>query len=220
MATQTVRGIDSPSSSASRLPSSGAAIVSEERFASLAMGTIVERAGARRDCRVLDLGPGIGANVEFLSAFSSRIFIEDLYQTLSSIGPFTGDARAYCPVFSGLLPYLGQKPFDLIFLWSLLDYLDRDDIQRLASHLIGISTRGTLIHALISTRRSMPAMPETFKIIDNSNLCGRRVSAAEIACPRHSQVRLLEWMRGLRAKRSYLLRNGMQEYIFEVASAY
>jgi len=189
----------------------------DERFASLALGALVEYAAPRRDCCVLDLGPGIGANVEFLSAFSSRMCIEDLYQTLFAIGhPFSGEARTYCPVYEMLLPYQGQTPFDLILLWNMLDYLDKDDIRRLSAYLGRLSKRGTLMYALVSTRRTIPATPPTYKILDGGNLCGRSTSTAQAECPRHSQVRLVEWMRGWRVKRSYLLRNGMQEYVFEV----
>lgn len=189
---------------------------SEVRFSSLAMGVLIEHVGRRRDCCVLDLGPGFGANVDFLSQFSSRIFIEDLHQTLASIGrPYSGADRIYCPLYPVLLPYHEQAQFDLVLLWNLLDYLDRDDIRRLVSHLAGLSRRGTLLYGLVSTRQKIPDTPASYKIADPGNLICLPTALAQRDGPRHSQVRLLELMRGFRVKRSFLLRNGMQEYLFE-----
>ena len=189
---------------------------SDAQFSSLALGMLMEHVGGRRDCRVLDLGPGFGANVEFLSRFSSRLFIEDLYRTLTSIGhPYTGADRVYCPLFQALLPDPGRTHIDLVLLWDLLDYLDRDDIRRLSAHIAALGRSGTLLYGLVSTRQKIPETPASYKIVDAGNIVCRPTSTGQRDGPRHSQVRLLELMRGFRVKRSFLLRNGMQEYLFE-----
>ena len=190
------------------------ATADEGRLNSLALGVLMEHVGDRRDCCVLDLGPGFGANVEFLSRFAKRIVIEDFYRTLAEIAePFTGDDRLYCPVYETLLPYGGQNPFDVILLWDLLDYLDRDDIRRLARHLQRLCHRGSLIVAMISTQHKIPLIPANFKIVGQDGLSRESTTTAQRDCPRHSQVRLLELMPGFRVKRSFLLRGGMQEYL-------
>ena len=197
---------------------SGGAVASESEtaFSSLGLGVLYHHIGRRRDCCVLDLGRGFGANVEFLSQFSSKIFIEDLYQTLTSIGkPFAGADRVYCPVYNYLLPYHEDTRFDLVLLWNLLDYLDRDDIGRLAAHIARFCRPGTLIYALISTRQKIPGTPTDFKILDKDNLLYQYTTSAQRDCPRYRQVGLLELLRGFGVKRSFLLRNGMQEYLFE-----
>lgn len=188
----------------------------ETRHNSLAMDVLAQHIGRRRDCRVLDLGRGFGANIEFLSQYATKICVEDLFHTLTSLGqPFTGEQRVCCPVYETLLPYRGQIHFDAIFLWNLLDYLDRDDIRRLAAHLATLSQRGTLVYALISIRPKIPETPTNFKIVDAKNLAYQQTTTAQRDCPRHTQVKLLEWMHQFRVKRSFLLRDGMQEYLFE-----
>ena len=190
----------------------------EARLNSLALGMVLDHVGARRDCCVLDLGPGFGANVEFLSQFAKRIVIEDLYRTLAEIAqPFTGPDRVYSPVYEALLPYGGQNPFDVILLWDLLDYLDRDDIRRLGRHLARLCHRGSLVIALISTRQKIPLTPANFKIVARDGLRCEHTATAERDCPRHSQLRLLELMPGFRVKRSFLLRGGLQEYLLQPA---
>lgn len=185
---------------------------------SLAMDVLAKHIHGRRDCSVLDLGPGFGANIEFLSRFATKICVEDLYHTLSALGePFSGERRLYCPVYETLLPYRDHVQFDVILLWNLLDYLDRDDIRRLAAHLATLSRRGTLVYAMISIRPKIPATPTNFKIVDEHNLIHQQTTGAQRDCARYTQVKLLEWMRQFRVKRSFLLRNGMQEYLLEPA---
>lgn len=193
-----------------------AAPAREAPFASLALAMLMEQFGERRDCRVLELGPGLAANVGFLTSFCSRLFVEDLHHTLAGLGePYSGQHRLYCPLFPALLPHGGQAPFDLALLWNLLDYLDRDDIRRLSDHLATLGQRGMLLYAMVSTRARIPAAPSSYKIAGAGNLVCLSTAAQERDGPRHSQVRLLEQMRGFRVKRSFLLRNGMQEYLFE-----
>jgi hypothetical protein len=185
---------------------------------SLAMDVLAKHIHGRRDCSVLDVGRGFGANIEFLSRFATKICIEDLYHTLTALGErFTGEQRNYCPLYEHLLPYRGQVVFDVIFLWNLLDYLDRDDIRRLAAHLATLSRRGTLVYAMISIRPKIPATPTNFKIVDEHNLIYQQTTTAQRDCPRYTQIKLLEWMHQFRVKRSFLLRNGTQEYLLEPA---
>ncbi len=167
---------------------------------------------------MLDLGRGFGSNIEFLSRFATRICVEDLYHTLASLGlPFSGDKRVYCPVYETLLPYRDQTRFDVILAWNLLDYLDRDDIRRLSARLAAICNPGALVYAMISIRPKIPETPANFKIIDEQNLVYQQTAVAQCDGPRYTQVKLLEWMSQFRVKRTFLLRNGMQEYLFEPA---
>lgn len=190
----------------------------EARLNSLAMGVLREHAGRRRDCRVLDVGPGLGANFDFLSQFSKRIVFEDLYRTMATLGePFSGEGRIYCPVYDGLLPYRGQAAFDIVLLWDLLDYLDLDDIRRLSRHLAELCQRDSLIYGLVGTGAKMASTPTRFHILDKDSLLCREAGTAQRDCPRLTQVRLLELMRGFRVRRSFLLRSGRQEYLFEPA---
>lgn len=190
----------------------------ETAFSSLALGLLVGKIASRRPCRVLELGPALGANVEFLSGFSSRIAIEDLYQTLVDVGPsFSGDARGYCPVFEALLPYREDTRFDVILMWDLLDYLDGADVRRLMLHLQRFCHRGTLLYAMVSTRAKIPATPTNFRIVDKDKLLYQPTSTDERDCPRYRQGALLDLLPGFRVGRAFLLRNGAQEYLFEFA---
>lgn len=185
-------------------------------FASLALQTLVERLETHDSCHVLDLGPGIGANMEFLLGIASHLHVADLYDTLLGFdAPFHGPGRACCPVFPGLLPTTSGRRFHLVMAWTLLDYLDRDDLPRLARHLGDIGAPGMLMHALVSTRARIPQTPPVLRI-ENGGLRSEPHAAAESDGPRQGQVRLLERLPGFRVARTFLLRNGLQEYVFEL----
>lgn len=188
----------------------------ETAFTSLALGLLVDKVASRGPCRVLELGPAFGANVEFLSRFSSKICIEDLYATLASFdSSFNGDQSTFCPIYEALLPYHDDTRYDVILMWDLLDYLDGQNARRLMRHLRRFSHRGTLLYALVSTRAKIPATPTHFKIIEKDKLLYQTTSTDERDCPRYRQGALLELLRSFRVERSFLLRNGMQEYLFE-----
>lgn len=184
-------------------------------FKSLAFGTLVEHLGGRADCCVLDLGRAFGSNVEFLSRFASKVVIEDLRHTLAALEtPYSGADRVCCPLFPALLPWHEDTRFDLILLWNLLDYLERDDISRLATHLASHCRPGALIYAQVSIRPKIPLMPSNFKIIGDGELDQIMDAGGERDSPRHTQIKLQEALHAFHVKRSFLLRNGLQEYLF------
>ncbi|MDX9740456.1 MAG: hypothetical protein RBT81_04645 [Gammaproteobacteria bacterium] len=185
-------------------------------FASLALQAVTERLDGGADHCVLDLGPGIGVNIEFCLRIASHVQVADLYDALSTsmLGACSqGSERACCPVFPELLPAPPGRRADLVLAWTLLDYIDQDDLPRLAQHLRAIGAPGLLMHALVSTRTRIPRLPTLFRIEPHGLLALPRTDE-ECEGPRQGQVRLLERLPGFRVVRSVLLRNGLQEYLF------
>jgi hypothetical protein len=186
-------------------------------FRSLALDAAIEKLHGGTGRCVLDFGPGIGANIEFLLGVASRVQVADLFDVLSSLGCTNSDIgeRICCPVFSALLPAQSERRFDLVLAWTLLDYLHPDDLPQLACHLKATGSPGMLVHALVSTRTKIPRIPDAFRI-DPDGL--RVLSRSNDDCdgPRHRQVHLLERFPGFRVGRSVLLRNGLQEYLLEL----
>lgn len=186
-------------------------------FRSLALDAAIEKLHGGNNGRcVLDLGPGVGANIEFLLGVASRVQVADLFDALSSLGCASSDSgeRSCCPVFSELLPTQGERRFDLVLAWTLLDHIHPDDLTQLARHLMATGSPRLLVHALISTRPRIPRIPYTFRI-EQGGLRALSRTAEECEGPRQNQVRLLERLPGFRVVRSVLLRNGLQEYLFE-----
>jgi hypothetical protein len=62
--------------------------------------------------------------------------------------------------------------------------------------------------------KEIPAVPTRFKIIDDETLLYTTESADVRPCPRYAPRDLTLLMSGYRIQNSYILRNGMQEYVF------
>ena len=120
----------------------------------------------KRRPRVLDLGPALGASVEFLAGYSVQLFIADLYRSLrSSTGQLPPDAVRLRRVLQEQLPVPEDGPFDLILAWDLLNYLAADQLEALGQHLGALCRPGGQLFALVSTRGPISDRPMTFEII-------------------------------------------------------
>ncbi len=186
-----------------------------EVHGSLAFAALVD--GIRRDhkLQVLDLGPAVGANVEFLSRFDCKLFIEDLYSALAGrTGPPSAEETLRPQDVEELLPLPETARFDIVLTWDLFNYLDRDELRRLMRHLARFCRPGAVLLAFISIQKQMPAQPIRFRILDERNLLYEQRSAHQRPAPRYASYDLGALLDGFRIDRSFLLRHGIQEYLF------
>lgn len=186
-----------------------------ETHKSLGLNALLQVLGDERKYSLLDLGPALGANVDFLSQFCCRIRIEDLYPTLLSAGFFDrGSEPVNGAVFEKLLHFPGDVHFDIILSWGLFDYLESSDIRALVGYLIGFCRPGSLLFALSSNLKEIPSSPTSFMIQDRETLIYTSDATRLRPSPRYAPRDLINLMSGFRAYNSFLLRNGMQEYLF------
>ena len=118
--------------------------------------------GLRR--RVLDLGPAVGGNVDFLAGLSCRVQIADLQQSLfpSDEARPTISGEDFQALLDHDLP--PGEGFDVVLAWDLLDYLEESRIRILSRHLARLCPAGSLLLVLVSTRREIPDRPNRFEI--------------------------------------------------------
>lgn len=186
-----------------------------EPHKSLGLKALMQVLGDERQYSLLDLGPALGANVDFLSQFCYRIRIEDLYPTLLSAGFFDrGEAPADEATFEKLLHIPADVRFDIILSWGLFDYLESSEIRALVGYLINFCRAGSFLFALSSNLKEIPSSPTSFMIQDRETLIYTSDSTRLRPSPRYAPRDLINLMSGFRAYNSFLLRNGMQEYLF------
>ncbi|MGH9341341.1 MAG: hypothetical protein ACRD1R_17535 [Acidobacteriota bacterium] len=183
---------------------------------SLAFNTLVHQCRADRKYHILDLGSAFGENVEFFSQIRCRLYIENFYKTFSSFDYLSpeGDGPSYEKVFEYLLPFPKGTRFDIILTWDLLNYLDRKEFRHLIGHLGHYCQPGTLLLALISTLKHIPEKPINFRIINQEKLLYQNTSTVLRACPHYQQTDFNHLMPDFRVCNSFLLRNGIKEYLF------
>lgn len=169
--------------------------------------------------QILDLGPAIGRNVQFLSAFASKLFIADLFNTLQSrSGRPAFDRGRLGRILDRDLPSPADGPIDLVFAWDLPNYLDREQLTHLGNRLAQLCRRDCLVLAMISTLKSIPELPTRFLMIDAETLRYENSSRRERAAPGYREPDLGRLMPAFEVETSFLLRNGMQEYVLAARS--
>jgi hypothetical protein len=185
-------------------------------YHSLAFPALVERFDEGRKYQILDLGPAYGRNVEFFSQFSCKLYVADLYRTLRSYPsvPTDEEDSRLSLVFGELLPYPEDTRFDLVLTWDLLNYLESEQIEALGRRLASFSKAGTMVLAMIAIHPEMPARPCGFKILDAGTFEYDSVTNRTRPAPRHKEPDLCRLLPGFEVENTFVLRNGLQEYVF------
>lgn len=186
---------------------------------SLALKHALRRFRALGGSRVLDLGPALGRNVQFLSAFISKLFIADLHGTLrSQVGRSALDRAKLDRILKRDLPPTQQSPIDLILVWDLLNYLDREQVTTLGRHLAKLCRRDSLVLALLSTQQTIPELPGQYWMLDPETLRYENDSRRQRRSPGYKEPDLEKMMPAFEVETSYLLRSGVQEYVLTTRS--
>lgn len=181
---------------------------------SLALKHVLRRFKAVGGTRILDLGPAVGRNVQYLGRFAPKIHIADLYNTLKLLKSRRGPDRSrFAKILDRDLPRAGGRPIDLILAWDLLNYLERPLLTQLSEHLEKLCRRESLLFALIANQRQISDTPIQFLIIDADTLRYETGSRKTRLAPQYKEPDLDRLMPSFEVETSYLLRNGMQEYV-------
>ncbi len=185
-----------------------------DQHQSLALGLLVRRLGDGRRRRVLDLGPAIGGNVAFFAGLSCQVHIADLHQSLFPPGGprVRPEPRAFEELLARDLP--PPEHFELILAWDLLNYLEPTHIVLLARRLEAFSRPGTTLLAMVSTRKEIPDRPTRFEVHDPQHLRYGTDSSLLRPCPQYKEPELSRSMTAFEVESTFLLRNGVQEYLF------
>jgi hypothetical protein len=163
---------------------------------------------------VLDLGPPLAANIQFLSALSCRVRIADLHRSLSVESVESRSPERMGALLERLLPLAPGERFDAVLAWDVFDYLRLDQATALMSRLAPACRAEAPVLVLASTGREIPAKPLRYRILDPENLACEGSREPSRASPRYTQPDLARMMPGFSVRRSVLLRRGLQEYLF------
>lgn len=164
---------------------------------------------------VLDLGPAVGANVDFLSRrFVCKLEVGDLYRSLvADPRRFNDpDAEAATALMHDALAPAGE-PYDLVLAWDLLNYLTRPQIRALATLLAASCRPGARLFAMVVTRGEMPPAPLVYLLGEDGELVYRDLPGQVRPAPRYRPAEIDQLTPGFTVDRSFLLRHGIQEFL-------
>jgi hypothetical protein len=160
---------------------------------------------------IVDLGPVIGSNVDFLgSQLACKLYPIDLYADLDR--PFARDDG----LDQVLSAKLGQEAGTVsgILAWDVFDYATRDEAAVLAQRLTSLLRPGGLLMALLTTEQRHEAASRRYVIVDADHVRHRPAPGARWArtvWPLHDIEVLLA---PLEVCQSHLLIHHQREMLF------
>ncbi len=182
------------------------------RLRSLALGDLFSELIPGGAYRFLDLGPALGANIDFLSRWALSVQVGAFYETLTQAGPPKSD-RALETALAALTPDDRERGYHVVLAWDLLNYLERPQLVRTAHHLGAVTRPGGYVFAIVYYSREMPAEPLRYRIADAETLAHDPPAATRPA-PRYPQAVIEQAFADFKLERAYLLKSGSMEFLF------
>jgi len=196
----------------------------------LALAEALSRLPRHRPPRVLDLGTASGRNVDFFSRFGCRLEIFDLRTSITEFSLDTASSPSRVKdAIDGFLARSNradrtidddrvESGYDLILCWDLLDYIGETEIAELFRQLLPRCGRGTRLLIFVSYRSPIPSRPRRYQIVSQDLLSYEESGSAIRTSPRFKEPKLRKLIPGLEVESCFLMRHGVQEYLFAAAS--
>lgn len=182
---------------------------------SLGLNALLDTMQSDRIYSILDLGPALEDNVRFWSQFSCWLHIQDFYRSYrewrSAVVP---EEESKEEAFSLLLPFSDETVFDIILAWDLFNYFDLRELEMLVQRLGRWCRPGTKLFMLISDLPNIPVSPTVFRILNRKEMIHETPIQETRPCPRHQPRDIARLMARFNISCSFLLRHGIQEYVF------
>ena len=164
-------------------------------------------------CGVIDLGPAVAGNLDFVSTFASKVQIVDL------LGGGSANAAAQAPdlergmqALRQLVP-LANGTFHLVLAWDLLAYLPSHRIGDLIGLMAELCRPEARLHAIVPTTEMIPAAPSRYRIVDAESLVYEPATADLRAAPELPPNEVDKLLEGFEIEHSFVLRHGVREYV-------
>jgi hypothetical protein len=183
---------------------------------SLGLNVLLDTVRDDQSYSILDLGSAHEQNVRFWSQFSCRLHIQDFYRSYrewkASVVP---EEELEDAALSVLLPFSDETVFDIILVWDLFNYFDLGELEVLVQRLSRWCRTGSKLFMLISDLPDIPVSPTMFKILNREQIIHEIPTQETRPCPRHQPRDIAKLMARFTVSCSFLLRRGIQEYVFE-----
>ena len=162
---------------------------------------------------LVDLGPVVGANVEFFGdRLACKIHVLDLFTEV--------EAAARTGVREGLADRLAERltlPYDSvdgILCWDLFDFLDRATSQSLAQHLSRLLRPGGALYAFFGTTPAELRSHARFVVAGDDSYKVRSVPASPTTRAVLANRDISRMFDGLTTAESVLLKSNTRETLF------
>lgn len=159
---------------------------------------------------ILDVGPVIGANIDFLARNATRLVTCDMFSRLKR------HHQKHLPQKNiwQALDY-PEDQFDGILLWNLIDHIENRLVAELA-HICSkmMKPRGLLMVINQDVKNRALTQPY-YTIKDTFQLCEAQFPDSGLPVFRRENRKIFNLMEPLSSAKSYIYRNGSREHLFQ-----
>jgi len=195
------------------LGQSAAAVATEPGVGTKALRKFLSCLNTRDVPVLLDLGPVVGGNINFLAEhLGCKIFIEDLFADLDRHA-----REGKSDAFAAFLEKRFTQPsgtIDGILCWDLIDYLDRASAQVLAAQLTRMLRPDGALLGFFGTTQNLDSSYTKFVIVDDGTLKHRPYPAQRRRQSVLVNRDIIRLFPELRVSDSFLLQNKHREILF------
>ena len=163
-------------------------------------------------CKVLDLGPSVADNVEFVSSFASYLQIVDAMNRDPSASGLEGVGIGRLSALQALIDE-HRRSFSLVLMWDVLNYLSIDQAERLIQSVAELCLPGARLHTIVFATDTMAAIPNRYRIIDNARIAYEVATTEQLGAPNLAPAAVGKLLQGFRVEHSFVLQHGVREYV-------
>lgn len=194
-------------------PSAPAAPLSETVSAAL-LGEATRALARGGPWSVLDLGPASPATLRFFGELRCRLGVADAVAELAGLAATLPAGSPELPArLDPLLPPAAGRPWQVVLLWDLLDYLPTGMLERLGDALAPHLAPAALLHGFVGTAATPVPDPPAVYEIESAEQLRRHHAGGERAPARHTPWHIQRHLAGVAIERSRLHRDGRQEHL-------
>jgi hypothetical protein len=195
-------------------PQEGAESATSERpVPTKAFARFLHALSLRESPVVLDLGPIVGGNVNFLGErLGCKYLVEDLYQNIEShvASKNPPDLAAF---FEKRFPQ-ADASVDGVLVWDVLDYLDKASAQVVAKQMMRILKPGGAVFGFFSTVASTEKEYTRYLIVNDTTLKYRTAPGSRARQQVYANRDINRLFEGLTVSDSFLLLTKTREIVF------
>ena len=184
---------------------------------SKALRIFVSEIRDRPSPQLLDVGPVIGANIEFFARMGCKVFVRDLVaERIADIEKGKLSERLVPGTRWGGLPYPDEQ-FDGVLAWDLFDFFAREEVPSVIGEIFRVlKTDGLLLGLFCRERSEMPEPCQRYRIVDAGILEHEpidRASGSKLLATRMRNREILDAFVPHRVLHFIMLANNMREIV-------
>jgi hypothetical protein len=169
------------------------------------VASLLEPVSPDRTHAVLDLGPATGPSLRVYSRFARRVRFADLASTATSAEEWAAAVDA--------LPAQPQRPYDLVFVWDVLDRIPPTERPRLLQRLAELSAPDARLFAVVDSSGNATAHPLRFTLLDVDRMRFEVAGPAEPAWPPLLPAEVERLLAPFEVVHAFTSQVGLREYV-------